>query len=207
MGSTYFSNFPFVRYTLNPSPQPNEAEWVTDIFRRSAPLAQVLSSARLFYPYQVKDGETAEIVAHKYYGSMNYYWVVTLLNGIVDPLLDWPKTYANFTRYVVDKYGSIASAMSTTHHYSMTHTKQDSLGNKSTQTFIIDADKYATLTSLVPEVYTFANGVTVTKTTTRSVVDCYTYEQELNESKRNIRLLKIDYLPQVVRELEGLLAI
>ena len=206
MRTTYFSNFPIRTYSLNATPSPGEFELVTDIFRRSAPISHLFSNTRLFYPYHVKDGETPEIVAHKYYGSMNYHWVVTLLNGVIDPLLDWPMSQATIARYIVDRYGSIAAAMSTTHHYTMTHTKRDSLGNVSEQTFIIDAEKYASLTSLVPEVYTFSNGTTVTKTITRGVVDGYTHEHNLNEAKRDIRLLKIDYLPQIVRELEGLSA-
>ena len=207
MPSAYFSNFPFRGYTLNPNPQPGEFEWVTDVFRRSAPIANLLTNKRLFYDYQIKDGDTSEIIAHKYYGSVNYHWVVNILNNILDPLLDWPKNYANFSSYIIDRYGSIAAAMSATHHYTMTQSKVDSLGNSSDQTFIIDATKYATLASVVPVVYTFANGNTVTVTTTRAIVDSYTYEQDLNEAKRNIVLLKVDYLPQIVRELETLAAL
>jgi hypothetical protein len=87
----------------------------------------------------------------------------------------------------------------------MTETKVDSLGNTSQATFIIDAVKYATLTSPVPVVTTFSSGVTVTKTTTRAVVDNYTYEVTFNDDKRSIVLLQDVHLPQVVSELESLL--
>lgn len=206
MPAAYFSNFPFMGYSLNQSPQPGEFEWVTDIFRRTAPVASLVNNTRLFYPYQVEDGDSPEIVADKVYGSTKYHWVVTLFNGITDPLIDWPKKYSNLVTYINDKYGSVATAMATIHHYTMTKTKVDSNGETSTQTFIIDATKYASLTSLVPEVYTFSNGRTVTVTTSRSSVDSYTYEIDTNEAKRSIILLKTSYLPQVVAQLEQLMS-
>lgn len=205
MPASYFSNFPYISYSLNPSSQPGEAEWVTDIFRRAAPIVTLSRNSRMFYPYLIIEGETPEGIADKIYGSSKYHWVVTLFNNITDPLLDWPKDYQNLVRYIVNKYGSIAAASSGTHHYTMTETKVDSLGNTSEETFIIDATKYATLASPVPVVTTFSSGATVTKTTTRAVVDNYTYEVNLNEEKRNIVLLQDTHLPQVVTELESLM--
>jgi hypothetical protein len=207
MPAPYFSNFPYITYTLNNSPQPGEIEWVQDIFRRSAPLINQIKNKRLYYTYQIADGDTPEMIAHKYYGSTSYHWVVTLINGIIDPLLDWPKNYGNLIAYIADKYGSVAVAQANTHHYTMTQTKTDSLGNTSESTMIIDQVKYDTLSSPVPEVYTFGDGATVTVTTSRAIVDGYTYEQELNETKRTIILLKKEHLGQIVAELEKLLVI
>ena len=34
--------------------------------------------------YDVKDGETPEMIAHKYYGDVNYHWTILLVNDIVD---------------------------------------------------------------------------------------------------------------------------
>jgi hypothetical protein len=203
MPAAYFDNFPYFAYSLN---NVGEFQWVTDIFRRTAPIAGLVKNKQVFYSYLIVEGETPEMIADRIYGSTKYHWVVTLLNGITDPLIDWPKSYANLVKYIVDKYGSIATASGTTHHYAMTISKVDSVGNSSQQTFIIDLTKYNTLVSPVPVVTTFANGVTVTKTITASTVDNYTYEVNLNETKRNIILLQANYLPQIVTELEGLLS-
>ncbi len=205
MPAVYFSNFPLRTYSLNTNAAPGEFEWVTDIFRRAAPVKNLLKNRELFYQYTVLDGETPEIIADNEYGSPNFHWVVTILNNIRDPLLEWPKKYGDLVAYVNDKYGSLAVASATNHHYTMTIMKVDSLGYSSSETSIIDQTKYDTLVSLVPEVYTFSGGRTVTVTTTRSSVDCYTYEIDLNESKRNIQLLQENYLPQVMSELEKIM--
>ena len=34
--------------------------------------------------YDVKDGETPEMIAHKYYGDVNLHWIVLIANDIID---------------------------------------------------------------------------------------------------------------------------
>jgi hypothetical protein len=48
------------------------------------------------------------------------------------------------------------------------------------------------------------NGQTVIQTIYRNFVTYYDYENELNESKRNIRIIKIEYYQQIVGEFERL---
>lgn len=179
--------------------------WVTDVFRRTAPIQNLLKNKQLFYTYHINEGETPEMIADRTYGSAKYHWVVNLINNITDPLLDWPKDYNTLVAFINETYGSVANAASGIHHYTMTQSKADSDGNSSEETFIIDVTKYDTLTSLVPVVTTFSDGVTVTVTTTRSTVDNYTFEIDENEAKRDIVLLKETYLPQITSELESLL--
>lgn len=205
MPVTYFDNFPFVGYSLNDSPQPNEVTLVTDIFRRTALIRSLTTNSQMFYDYQISDGDTPESIAYKVYGAASYHWVVTLFNNILDPLLDWPKNYANFVSHIIETYGSIAGAAAAPSHYTMTIAKQDSLGNASEQTIVIDQTKYDTLTGLVPVVTTFSNGATVTTTTTRSVVDAYTFEQGVNEAKRSIILVKPTHLSTIVSQIESTL--
>lgn len=206
MASKYFRNFPFRGYTLDENAGPGDYVVVTDIFRRVKFVGSTFNDPRVYYPYQIQDGDTPENIAHRYYGSVDYFWIVTLKNNIIDPLRDFPKTYATFIKYLEANYGSVAAAQSQIHHYTKTVTKTNSDGESSSLTTIIDETEYLSLTSLVPEVYTFNNGSTVTVTITRGSVDCYTYEDEANEQKRNIVLLKSDYLPQVKHELETLLS-
>lgn len=200
MSIRYFSNFPYLTYTLDPTVSiPNDI--VTNLFRRVSFRDQLSLDARLFYPYTIKDGDTPEIIAHKLYGSADYYWIVTLFNNIIDPILDWPKPYRSFLSYIISKYGSIAVAQNTLHHYTKTITKTNSLGDTTITTFTIDETTYNSLTSVVPDAYQLSDGTTVTVTTTRAQVYAYDYEHEVNESRRSIKLLKVEYLEQVRAEL------
>ncbi len=207
MPAGYFDNFPYLTYSLNQNPQPGELDVVQDIFRRTAPIKNLLKNKQLFYAHVIIDGETPEGIADATYGSSRYHWVVNLLNDITDPLLDWPKNYANLVLFLNEKYGSVANASQTIHHYTLTESKVDSLGNSSQSTFIVDKTRYDASTSVPDVVTTFSNGRTVTVSTTRATVDNYTYEVDLNESKRNIVLLKETFLSQMVAELETLLVV
>lgn len=202
MSIRYFSNFPIMTYSLD-STTNDVADLRTNIFRRVNFREYVAQNAQLFYPYTIKESDLPEIIADKLYGSVDYYWVVTLFNNILDPVLDWPKPYNNFQSYIIQQYGSIAVAKNQVHHYTKTVSKTNSSGT-SAETFIIDLDTYNALTSVVPESYSFPDGSSVSVSTTRAIVSSYEYEESINESKRAIKLLKPDYLPQVRAELAKL---
>lgn len=203
MAIKYFSRFPFLTYTLDPNTvEVNDI--ATNIFRRVEFLKNLKNDSRIYYPYDIKDGDTPEILAHKLYGSADYYWVITLFNNILDPLQDWPKTPGIFERYIIDRYGSIPAAQNTIHHYTKTVDKINSNGVSSSYTYIIDEETYNGLTSVIPQVYTSPTGETVSVTTTRRIVSVYDYEVDENESKRSINLLKEQYISQVSAELETL---
>lgn len=203
--SRYFQYFPLITYSLD-SNDLTANDIVQNIFRRIGFLDSLKSDARLFYPYTIMEGDTPEIIAHKLYGDPHLYWIVTLFNDILDPILEWPKTYSQFDQYIRDTYGSVATAQSTLHHYTKTITKVNSQGFETSETFVIDVDTYNALTSVVPESYTLTDGSTVTVTTTRAIVNVYEYEQAMNEAKRQIKLLKVDYVPLATKQLESLSA-
>ena len=203
--ATYFEYFPYITYTLKAS-DITAPEVVQDIFRRVGFLSNLKGDARVFYPYTIAESDTPEIIAHKLYGDINLYWIVTLFNDILDPLLDWPKTYSQFQRHIADMYGSIALAKSTTHHYIKTIEKINSQGFTTSAVYIIDLTTYNTLTSAVSEAHSFADGSTLNITTTRSIVSVYDHESELNEAKRSINLLKVEYVPLAKSQLQALSA-
>ena len=62
----------------------------TNLLSRANLINDVLTNPVLFYYYDIQDGDTPEIVAHKYYGDSYRYWLVLLPNNILDPQWDWP---------------------------------------------------------------------------------------------------------------------
>ena len=78
----YFSQFPLTNYNLS-GVNGNTIE-VTDIFRRVKARSKLADNITLFDKYDVQEGESPETVAYKIYGSADYFWVVTLVNNIVN---------------------------------------------------------------------------------------------------------------------------
>lgn len=176
---------------------------LTNLLARANILPEALKSPLLYYTYDIQEGDTPEIVAHKYYEDSYRYWIVLFANQIIDPQWDWPLSGNNFEKYITDKYTTF-NPYSTTHHYEKIMEQTDISTNTITKNIIVISEN--TYNSLVSGTtsYTLPTG-TVSITTTGRAVDYYTYELELNESKRNISLLNKDYVNEFETELRKLM--
>lgn len=198
----YFQQLPKIQYTDFKGSNLT----FTNLLVRVNLIPALLKNPLLFYQYDIQESDTPEILADKYYGTVDDFWIVMLSNQLLDPQWDWPLSYANFQLYIADKYGSAANAMSNTYQYTMTTTTTDQLyGSINSITTVIDANYYA---SIIPSSYssTLPSGDVVTVSTTKQAVSAYDYEMQLNESKRSIRLINKQYAPLVKTQLQQLLS-
>jgi hypothetical protein len=129
-----------------------------------------------FNPYTIKNGERPDNVAHKFYGDSNLDWVVLLTNEIYNIYDEWPKSNTDFEEYLIEKYGSIATTLSTTQYYY--NASKD----------IIDATTY--------------NALSISK---RSSETIYEYELRKNNNKSKIKLIRTDIIGAIQSELKSLL--
>lgn len=178
----YFYEFPKLLYTRD-----GVTNLVTNLLTRIATVKGKIDTSALYYEYNIKDGDTPEIIASKYYGDAELHWVVLIFNDIIDPFYDWPMEYRQFIKFLTDKYGSPATAQTTVHHYEkIVQTTDNISGEITTKTYIIDLTSYNALPAQPTE---FINNM-VTEITSRRIVYSYDYENELNESKRQINLVR-----------------
>ena len=178
---------------------------LTNILTRVSIIPELLKNPLLYYSYDVQDGETPEIIASKYYGSVDNFWVVMFSNQIFDAQWEWPLSYNNFSLYINDKYGSAANAQSQIVQYQKIVTTSDLYsGDTTTETFIIDETEYSNTIQGVQTV-DFSDGDIITITTTANPVNAYDYEVSLNESKRTIKLLNAQYLGTLQNQFKKLL--
>ena len=82
----YFDQFPIIDYNL--SGTNGNTKEVTDIFRRVKARSKIQDNVTLFDNYDVAEGEKPEDVAYKMYGEADYFWVITLVNNIVNRYYD-----------------------------------------------------------------------------------------------------------------------
>ena len=169
----YFEGFTKALYNVD-----GGLEWtlVTDIFKRVRIRTNIKENVVLLDPYDINDSDTPEAVAQRHHGSVEYYWVVLLTNGITDPFHDWPLSSRQFNSFVIDKYGS---TLEDVHHYEIYQTSGDT-----TQTIEVENTTYPTATG----------------------ISNYSYEFKLNESKRQISLLRNEYLGQFVDEFQRIVS-
>lgn len=106
----YFKSFPYTYYTLD---NTNTVQVVTNITNRVTLSTEVKENLGLYDEYDIKDGETPELVADKFYGNPQLHWIVLHYNDIVDPRFEWPIPTNSFLNYVSGKYEDVNGI----HHY------------------------------------------------------------------------------------------
>lgn len=213
----YFNVFPKIDYDLENS---NQSEFVTNIASRFGIDEKLKENASIYYEYNIDDGETPEILAAKYYGSPEKHWIILAMNDIVDPQFDWPLTYSQFNEYVDSKYSAnnYADTANTgipgltwsqnnnnVQSYYKVVTKQinDTI---TVDKFEVDANTYANNTLMGinfdgGDSYSLQDGSFVNIKITKTFQNYYNYENELNENKRAIKMLRPEYTSALETEL------
>jgi hypothetical protein len=199
----YFNYFPKTYYTN--SNNATSLETVTNIITRFGFESNLKDNISAFYDYEIRDGDTPEIIASKYYDHPERHWIVLLFNDIIDPQFDWPMDYGTFTDYVDTKYkanGGISWAKNINNvhsYYRVSIRTSDFDGSQLIEKFQITQEDYAnTGTSVVS--YTLQDNTTVTETNTTDIKSYFDYESDLNEGKRTIKLLKPEFINAVEKE-------
>ena len=188
MSSEFFANYPRIAYDISGdnSTAPNYTVAVNLMIRNKLKEA-VEDDITVYYPYVVPEGMRPDVLSYQYYGDTIYTWTIFLANNIVDRYWEWPLSYKDFREYVSDKYGSIETAKSQIHHYEYTaRARAEKTGTSdSVPVYKLEID-YKTYTE--------------TAVDEREIIYSYGYEQDLNEAKREIQLIDVQYIQSVQEE-------
>lgn len=214
--SLFFNKFPKIAYDINGSTYPSY-NIITDITFRIGVIREVMDRFSAYYEYTIRDGETPEILAEKVYGNAEAHWVILYANEIYDAQYDWPLNERDFVKYITKKYGSIQAAKTGIHHYEKVVGREvNQSGNGLFERFVVDYDSVAPAPNGVPHdtylslpvepsyITYNIDGKTVVEGVARREVTFYDWEREMNEKKRNIKIIKKEYYPQIVQEFKRL---
>ena len=168
---SYFDMFPNIYYSAKGD---GKFTIMKDLLARVKLIANVKDNILGFDYYDVKDGETPEMIAHKYYGDVNLHWTILVVNDVIDYYEDWPMSTQRFEQFVKDKYDNPQGI----HHYEISQTSGDT-------TVKIDV------------------GMNTTEYPSATAISNYQYEDSLQEKKRQIRLIGTRYIDSFVKEFES----
>lgn len=222
--SLFLDQFPKIVYSLN---NDRNQELITNIFFRLAFLKSLQGNISSYYNYFIKDGETPEILADRFYNNPEAHWIILFFNNIRDPIYDWPMDNRTFNRYIIAKYGSTQTAMTTYHDYSKTTTYvMRNIGGfqdvTTSFTSSIDSTNVAISTanttnaaydtySSLPETQFFsvdvANNRNIEVTITRDRITNYDWEMEQNDARRTIKIIDPQFIPQIMQEFNSLVSV
>lgn len=208
--SKYFSNFPKTIYNVD-SLKKN-VDTVTNILSKFSFEPSFKDNSVVYYEYAITDGETPEMLAHKFYGDAEKHWIILSLNDIYNPLEDWPIEQRSLNRMIDLKYETLADTANTgntgsmwarTHIYEYFKTETQTntkTGNKSETIIKIDANTYANVVTSSSN-YTLNDGSTIKIDIIKGTKTYLEYEDETNETKRKIKILKPEFVGVVEQEM------
>jgi hypothetical protein len=207
--SKYFNYFPKTVYST--ANNLTQTDIVTNITSRFGFEQSLRENTSAYYKYSIQDGDTPEIIASKFYGDPEKHWMVLAYNNIIDPQWDWPMEYNTLIKFIDNKYSANGSANATTQSglawamsdnnvqsYYKVVTKSSSAGVDFVEKIQLDATSYNDLQPS-ENTYNLTNGQ-VRETITKEKKNYFDYEMELNETKREINLLKKEFVSGVDRE-------
>ena len=174
----YFDSFPIIQYGSSDGTVKN----VTNLLKRIAVRSKLKTNVSFFDTYDVKNGETPEIIADKLYDDPKLHWVVMLFNDVTDRYHDWPMREQQFNSYLNEKYSNPDGI----HHYEIS---QES-GDTTQKIEVYDPE----LISSDTDAYTSATPITNRE-----------YEESEQDKKRKIRLLDPVFIDQFVDEFKILM--
>ena len=182
--NSYFRHLPALDYPslTNDRNSVYDYQIVKNIFKRAVLRDDVFNEVTAFTKYSVQGDQRPDQIANIFYNDSGLDWVILTTNNIVHLRDEWPMGNQDFLTYLNEKYTS--DQLSNIHHYE-TKIIRDSSGR------LIQPEGLT-----VPSDYSISfldNGVLRTE----SKLTSYTFlehETNLNDEKRNINILKSEYL-------------
>ena len=186
----YFSFIPNIEYDKKPIQYPfSESDFVVakNFFRRYQVNPDVFSYAVYFKKYAIEEGERLDTIAEKAYGNPFFDWVVALTNNMINPLFDLPLSQNDLRKSLESSYDD---PYSTIKHYETYEIKNNNGVTILKSGLIVDETFYSSP-------FKYWNGTSVENISGSTVsrpVTIFEYEEQQNEKKREIYLLKPIYL-------------
>ena len=192
--SNYFKKVPNFEY-VSRLPDANISDYipVKNLFKKGALREDIFQDLAFFTKYQVQGDDRPDNVAFKVYNDSSLDWLVLAANNVVNIKTEWPMTQLEYNQYLLDKYGSYEK-INEVHHYETVEIR-----NGDNVIMVQKGLKVASDYSIT--YFDSRDGGLVTKYPVKTVTN-YEYEEQLQDDRRNIFLLKPQYLSIALDDLE-----
>ena len=188
--SQYFRKLPNLNYPSLLKTRESNTDFIQtkNLFRRVKVREDLFANFMQFDKYKIVGDERPDNVAQKVYDNDDLDWIVLISNNIVDLNNEWPLTQFQLNEFLNDKY--TPQELVSIHHYE-TLELRDSRNQLILPAGIV-VDENFNLEYLsggqVKSTNSLVDGRPV------KAVTFYDYENSLNDKKRNINVLKEEFL-------------
>ena len=192
---SYFRQLPNLSYPslANDRSSVYDYQVVKNFFKRAVLRDDIFNEVTAFTKYSVEGDERADQVAYDFYGDSGLDWVILTTNNIIHVRDEWPMGQQDFLTYLNEKYTS--EQLSNIHHYETKLLRGESDTLIQPEGLHVDSNYSITFLD---------NGVSRTESSIKSVT-FLEHETNLNDAKRNINILKTDYLDIMLRDIKDIM--
>jgi hypothetical protein len=100
----YFKNFPSIVIDFSQYGLDKQQYLITDITTNVRIKQELLTSIVYYEEYDIRDGQTPEIISELFYGNPEYHWIIMLVNERFDYINDFPLRQTALEDYIDQKY-------------------------------------------------------------------------------------------------------
>ena len=198
--SSYFKQVPDFDY-VSRLPDAKISDYITvkNLFKRGKLADDIFQDLTVFTKYEIRGDDTPDNIADKVYDDPDLDWIVLLSNNIINIQSEWPMPQRDFDRYLLDKYETYEK-LNDVHHYETLECKNLTGAVVVPKGLWVESDYSVTY-------YDWYAGVEITKSSSDIVVSVtnYEYEDEKENEKRNIYILKPKYLNIIKDDLKEMM--
>ena len=188
---SYFRELPNIFYQSQSKDRNSSNDYVLvkNLFRRTKLRDDLQSAVTIFDKYQVGHGERPDTIAEQLYGDSGLDWVVMMTANIINVRDQWPLSDSELYKYAENKYGTKLNDV----RFHETTEVKDSSGR-----LILPKGK------IVDSGFTIPKPGTDTATLNPVVsISNYDYEVRENDKKRQIFVLKPEYLGMFLEDMRN----
>ena len=197
--SSYFSHIPNFDYVSRlPDAKISDYAPVKNLFRKAKIRDDIFKNVSFFERYKIIGDDRPDNVAYEVYNDASLDWVVLLSNNILNIQTEWPLTQRDFDAVLIEKYGDYVSLYDGIHHYETIEVK-----NRSGVTIVpaglqVPSDYSVTYYDESISAYNIEENIVIPVTN-------YEYEEKLENEKRNIFILKQEYLGIILNDMKEIM--
>ena len=193
--NSYFRQLPQLDYPSlsNDRKSAYDYQLVKNLFKRAVLRDDVFNDVTNFEKYSVEGDERPDKVAYDFYGDSGLDWIILTTNNIIHVRDEWPMSNRDFLTYLNQKYTS--EELSNVHHYETREIRDES------NTLIQPAGVRVKSDYSV----TYVENDTVKTESSIKMITFLEHETNLNDAKRNINILKPDYVEIFLRDIKEIM--
>ena len=195
----YFRQVPDFDYVSRlPESKISDYVKVKNLFKKGKLRNDIFQDVTVFTKYQISGDDRPDNVAYEVYNNPDLDWIILLSNNIVNIQTEWPMPQNDFDKLLLSRYKTYENLYSVIHHYETTEV------TNSQGVVIVPAGLYVA-SDYKTEYYDYYQDSLVTVQDAVKAVTNYEYEEEQENKKRNIFILKERYLGIVLDDMQNIM--